>query len=111
MRSLGPGEHLRTHQYDLKWLSEPTFITSYESAGFVYFIFRENAVEYLNCGKVRATVNTSIKLIPYFILSSSVSTLVQYGITEWPSVFQLRLNINHVLTVIIITFYKEIPST
>lgn len=51
MRSLGPGEHLRTHQYDVKWLSEPTFITSYESSGFVYFIFRENAVEYLNCGK------------------------------------------------------------
>lgn len=51
MRSLGPGERLRTHQYDLKWLSEPTFITTFESSGFVYFIFRENAVEYLNCGK------------------------------------------------------------
>lgn len=54
MRSLGPGERLRTHQYDLKWLSEPTFITTFESSGFVYFIFRENAVEYLNCGKVRS---------------------------------------------------------
>lgn len=51
MRSLGPGGRLRTPQSDLKWLSEPTFITSFESSGFVYTIFRENAIENLNCGK------------------------------------------------------------
>ncbi|KAK7077865.1 Semaphorin-5A [Halocaridina rubra] len=51
MRSLGPGERLRTPQSDLKWLSEPTFITSFESDNFVYAIFRENAIENLSCGK------------------------------------------------------------
>lgn len=51
MRSLGPAERLRTPQSDLKWLSEPTFITSFESSGFVYSVFRENAVENLSCGK------------------------------------------------------------
>ncbi|KAK4320514.1 hypothetical protein Pmani_008631 [Petrolisthes manimaculis] len=51
IRSLGPGVTLRTHKYDLKWLSSPKFVKSFEAAGFVYFIFRENAVEYLNCGK------------------------------------------------------------
>ncbi|CAL4059907.1 unnamed protein product [Meganyctiphanes norvegica] len=51
MRAMGPGERLRTHQYDTKWLSEPTFVSSFESGGFVYFVFRENAVESMNCRK------------------------------------------------------------
>ncbi|CAL4092180.1 unnamed protein product, partial [Meganyctiphanes norvegica] len=49
MRAMGPGERLRTHQYDTKWLSEPTFVSSFEAGGFVYFVFRENAVESMNC--------------------------------------------------------------
>lgn len=57
IRSLGPGVTLRTHKYDLKWLSSPKFIKSFEASGFVYFIFRENAVEYLNCGKVCISVD------------------------------------------------------
>lgn len=60
IRSLGPGVTLRTHKYDLKWLSSPKFIKSFEASGFVYFIFRENAVEYLNCGKVCIAGNVAI---------------------------------------------------
>ena len=40
--------------------SEPNFVSTYEFGNFVYFFFREIAVEYINCGKVsvRARVYT-----------------------------------------------------
>uniref|UniRef100_A0A6B2EKI6 Putative semaphorin n=1 Tax=Phlebotomus kandelakii TaxID=1109342 RepID=A0A6B2EKI6_9DIPT len=43
---------LRTNQYNSKWLNDPQFVGSFETGEFVYFIFRETAVEYINCGKV-----------------------------------------------------------
>lgn len=43
---------LRTNQYNSKWLNDPQFVGSFENGEFVYFIFRETAVEYINCGKV-----------------------------------------------------------
>lgn len=54
MRTLGPPgfPSLRTRQSDAKWLSEPTFVASFQDAGFVYVVFTENAVETLDCGKV-----------------------------------------------------------
>ena len=33
--------------------SGPDFVASVEDADHVYFFFREEAVEYMNCGKVR----------------------------------------------------------
>ncbi|XP_022692625.1 semaphorin-1A-like isoform X2 [Varroa jacobsoni] len=42
---------LRTEQFDLKHLNAPQFVSSMHLAGFVYFFFRESAVEYINCGK------------------------------------------------------------
>ncbi|XP_045779006.1 semaphorin-5B [Maniola jurtina] len=44
-------EMLRTTQYDFNWLNEPQFVGSFEDESFIYFVFREIAVEYLNCGK------------------------------------------------------------
>ena len=44
---------LRTEQYDLKHLNEPHFVSSLEDKDHVYFFFRESAVEFMNCGKVR----------------------------------------------------------
>lgn len=43
---------IRTKQYDSMWLNEPQFVGSFENDKFVYFVFREAAVEYINCGKV-----------------------------------------------------------
>lgn len=52
-RDLGPSYvFLRTNQYNSKWLNEPQFVGSFETDAFVYFMFRESAVEYINCGKV-----------------------------------------------------------
>ncbi|XP_015927012.1 semaphorin 5c [Parasteatoda tepidariorum] len=51
-RIMGNQPYLRTVQYDLKWLNEPSFIAAYEIGNFTYFFFREIAVEYINCGKV-----------------------------------------------------------
>ncbi|XP_023288888.1 semaphorin-5A, partial [Orussus abietinus] len=42
---------LRTHQYDSRWLNDPQFVVSFETEDHVYFLFRESAVEYINCGK------------------------------------------------------------
>ncbi|CAH1774348.1 unnamed protein product [Owenia fusiformis] len=41
---------LRTER-DSKWLNGANFVSSYEIGDFVYFFFRETAVEYINCGK------------------------------------------------------------
>ncbi|XP_050547311.1 semaphorin-5A-like [Daktulosphaira vitifoliae] len=50
VRDLG-ATYLRTKNYDSKWLNEPQFVGSFETDAYVYFLFRESAVEYINCGK------------------------------------------------------------
>ena len=42
---------LRTSQFNSLWLSGPDFIASFETRRFVYFLFRETAIEAMNCGK------------------------------------------------------------
>lgn len=42
---------LRTKQYNSKWLNDPHFVSAYDIGDYVYFFFREVAVEYINCGK------------------------------------------------------------
>jgi len=44
-------ENLRTEQYDSKILNAPDFVRALEDENYVYFFFREQAVEYINCGK------------------------------------------------------------
>lgn len=44
-------EAKRTTKYDSKWLDKPNFVGSFEIGDYVYFFFRESAVEYINCGK------------------------------------------------------------
>ncbi|KAI8128918.1 Semaphorin-2A [Lucilia cuprina] len=41
----------RTVKYDSKWLDKPNFVGSFDIGDYVYFFFREHAVEYINCGK------------------------------------------------------------
>jgi hypothetical protein len=41
----------RTIKYDSHMLDKPDFVGSYEVGDYVYFFFRETAVEYINCGK------------------------------------------------------------
>ncbi|KAG7201879.1 hypothetical protein KM043_004594 [Ampulex compressa] len=45
-------EPLQTEQYDSMSLNAPNFVSSMSQGDFVYFFFRETAVEYINCGKV-----------------------------------------------------------
>lgn len=42
---------LRTEPFDLKHLNAPNFVSSIHFDDYVYFFFRESAVEYINCGK------------------------------------------------------------
>lgn len=44
-------ETQRTEQYDLKQLNQPDFVSAIERNGYVFFFFREVAMEYMNCGK------------------------------------------------------------
>ncbi|KAJ9584969.1 hypothetical protein L9F63_020687, partial [Diploptera punctata] len=46
------GMTIRTKQFGSKWLNEPQFVGSFETSTFVYFLFRESAVKYINCGKI-----------------------------------------------------------
>ena len=36
---------------DSRWLDGPSFVGSLERGPYVYFFFRENAVEFANCGR------------------------------------------------------------
>lgn len=38
----------------------PDFVSSIEDEDFVYFFFREEAVEYMNCGKVKYKIGFSL---------------------------------------------------
>ncbi|KAG8185299.1 hypothetical protein JTE90_023907 [Oedothorax gibbosus] len=51
-RGMGKQPVLRTIRFDPKWLSDAKFVASYEIDNFTYYFFREDAVEYINCGKV-----------------------------------------------------------
>jgi len=42
---------LRTLQHEATALNIPSFVGSFALDGFVYFFFREGAIEYMNCGK------------------------------------------------------------
>lgn len=43
---------VKTRQYNPLWLNQPQFVGSFETNDFVYFVLREAAVEYMNCGKI-----------------------------------------------------------
>ncbi|CAH0562275.1 unnamed protein product [Brassicogethes aeneus] len=51
-KNIGKHKHVRTRHSDGFWLNEPQFVGSFENENYVYFLFRETAVEYINCGKI-----------------------------------------------------------
>ncbi|XP_048788040.1 semaphorin-6A isoform X3 [Lagopus muta] len=51
-RSLGESPTLRTVKHDSKWLKEPYFVQAVDYGNYIYFFFREIAVEYNSMGKV-----------------------------------------------------------
>uniref|UniRef100_A0A3Q4BE98 Sema domain-containing protein n=1 Tax=Mola mola TaxID=94237 RepID=A0A3Q4BE98_MOLML len=51
-RSLGDSPTLRTVKHDSKWLKEPYFVQAVDYGDFIYFFFREIAMEYNTMGKV-----------------------------------------------------------
>ncbi|XP_066567401.1 semaphorin-6A isoform X2 [Amia ocellicauda] len=51
-RSLGDSPTLRTVKHDSKWLKEPYFVQAVNYDDYIYFFFREIAVEYNSMGKV-----------------------------------------------------------
>uniref|UniRef100_A0A4W6CFB2 Semaphorin 6A n=1 Tax=Lates calcarifer TaxID=8187 RepID=A0A4W6CFB2_LATCA len=50
-RSLGDSPTLRTVKHDSKWLKEPYFVQAVNYGDFIYFFFREIAMEYNTMGK------------------------------------------------------------
>lgn len=75
---------LRTQQYDFKQLNAPNFVSSLNHGEFVYFFFRETAVEYMNCGK---TVYSRVARV----CKNDKGGPYNYG-NRWTSFLKARLN-------------------
>ncbi|KAI4488699.1 hypothetical protein M0802_011369 [Mischocyttarus mexicanus] len=45
-------DKIRTERSDLNQLNGPNFVSSFAYEDYVFFFYRETAVEYMNCGKV-----------------------------------------------------------
>ena len=51
---------LRTDQYNTMWLSQPDFVGSFETSKYIYFVFRENAMESCQADECGQTVRSRI---------------------------------------------------
>ncbi|XP_062922076.1 sema domain, transmembrane domain (TM), and cytoplasmic domain, (semaphorin) 6D, like isoform X4 [Mobula hypostoma] len=84
-RSMGDGSALRTIKYDSKWIKEPHFLHAVEYGNFVYFFFREIAVEHNNLGKA---VYSRVARICKNDMGGSQRVLEKH----WTSFLKARLN-------------------
>ncbi|KAM6943036.1 semaphorin-6D isoform 3-T5 [Xenentodon cancila] len=84
-RSMGDGSALRTIRYDSKWLKEPHFLHAAEYGNYVYFFYREIAVEHSNLGKV---VYSRVARICKNDIGGSQRVLEKH----WTSFVKARLN-------------------
>ncbi|KAM3828079.1 semaphorin-6D isoform 5-T5 [Vipera latastei] len=84
-RSMGDGSALRTIKYDSKWIKEPHFLHAIEYGNFVYFFFREIAVEHNNLGKA---VYSRVARICKNDMGGSQRVLEKH----WTSFLKARLN-------------------
>ncbi|XP_054572230.1 semaphorin-6D isoform X2 [Eptesicus fuscus] len=84
-RSMGDGSALRTIKYDSKWIKEPHFLHAIEYGHYVYFFFREIAVEHNNLGKA---VYSRVARICKNDMGGSQRVLEKH----WTSFLKARLN-------------------
>nr|XP_060611278.1 semaphorin-6D isoform X7 [Anolis sagrei ordinatus] len=84
-RSMGDGSALRTIKYDSKWIKEPHFLHAIEYGNFVYFFFREIAMEHNNLGKA---VYSRVARICKNDMGGSQRVLEKH----WTSFLKARLN-------------------
>ncbi|XP_020377946.1 sema domain, transmembrane domain (TM), and cytoplasmic domain, (semaphorin) 6D, like isoform X3 [Rhincodon typus] len=84
-RSMGDGSALRTIKYDSKWIKEPHFLHAVEYENYVYFFFREIAVEHNNLGKA---VYSRVARICKNDMGGSQRVLEKH----WTSFLKARLN-------------------
>jgi len=52
--------------------TEPDFVSAYDIGDFVYFFFREAAVEYINCGKVHLRHTSEHSLLSLSLLEKYI---------------------------------------
>ncbi|XP_032906173.1 semaphorin-6D isoform X2 [Amblyraja radiata] len=84
-RSMGDGSALRTIKYDSKWIKEPHFLHAVEYGNYIYFFFREIAVEHNNLGKA---VYSRVARICKNDVGGSQRVLEKH----WTSFLKARLN-------------------
>uniref|UniRef100_A0A8C8SHY7 Semaphorin 6D n=1 Tax=Pelusios castaneus TaxID=367368 RepID=A0A8C8SHY7_9SAUR len=84
-RSMGDGSALRTIKYDSKWIKEPHFLHAIDYGNYVYFFFREIAVEHNNLGKA---VYSRVARICKNDMGGSQRALEKH----WTSFLKARLN-------------------
>ncbi|XP_054849718.1 semaphorin-6A-like [Eublepharis macularius] len=84
-RSLGDTPPLRTAQYDSKWLKDPNFIHVVDYGNYIYYFFREVAVEYFNVGEI---IVSRVARICKNDMGGNMAFLDQ----KWTSFLKARLN-------------------
>uniref|UniRef100_I3LZ35 Semaphorin 6A n=1 Tax=Ictidomys tridecemlineatus TaxID=43179 RepID=I3LZ35_ICTTR len=84
-RSLGDSPTLRTVKHDSKWLKEPYFVQAVDYGDYIYFFFREIAVEYNTMGKV---VFSRVAQVCKNDMGGSQRVLEK----QWTSFLKARLN-------------------
>nr|XP_056720555.1 semaphorin-6A-like [Euleptes europaea] len=84
-RSLGTPPFLRTAKHDSKWLKEPNFIHVVDYGNYLYFFFREVAVEAYHPGKL---VVSRVARICKNDMGGNMAFLDQ----QWTSFLKARLN-------------------
>ena len=103
-----PKKQLRTVQFDSKTLNQPNHVSAFEHHDKVFFLFREMAVEHINCGKVKVAMSECRVLIGcdllfLFLFTQQVtSTIARVCKNDegggdllrkhWTSFFKARLN-------------------
>lgn len=78
-------EYLRTLRYDSKLLNQAHFVGSYDVGEYVFFFFRENAIEYSNCGKI---VYSRVARV----CKSDLGGSLHYSTNNWATFLKARLN-------------------
>ena len=81
---------------DIRLFVEPNFVGSFDVGEYIYFFFRESAVEYINCGKnIYSRVARVCKVCSGYIhfryMLHTLTFLSFYSVTQAARIFSSRL--------------------
>ncbi|XP_054445899.1 semaphorin-6A isoform X1 [Pteronotus mesoamericanus] len=90
-RSLGDSPTLRTVKHDSKWLKEPYFVQAVDYGDYIYFFFREIAVEYNTMGKCLLSLQVVFPRVAQ-VCKNDMGGSQRVLEKQWTSFLKARLN-------------------